>query len=199
MSCATESHAYVIFGATGNLAMAKLLPALFQLHCLGQLAPDVRILGCGRTAFTQQAWRGKLREHLQAADAGLLESFLQRLDYLTGSLEEAAFYQALDVWIGAGECGNNVIFYLSVSPELYVPVTVGLAEAGLLTERTGWRRTCAFSAVAEQLLPRKPGAASYENICKPQTPGCWRAFFGASTISLAASRKPLSIRRWMSG
>ena len=26
MSCATESHVYVIFGATGNLAMAKLLP-----------------------------------------------------------------------------------------------------------------------------------------------------------------------------
>jgi glucose-6-phosphate 1-dehydrogenase len=35
MSCATESHAYVIFGATGNLAMAKLLPGLYQLHCLG--------------------------------------------------------------------------------------------------------------------------------------------------------------------
>ena len=140
MSCATESHAYVIFGATGNLAMAKLLPALFQLHCLGRLAPDVRILGCGRTPFTRDAWRGEVREHLQAADPGPLESFLPRLDYLTGSLEDAAFYQALDVWIGAGECGNNVIFYLSVSPELYVPITVGLVEAGLLAERTGWRR-----------------------------------------------------------
>ena len=61
MSCATESHAYVIFGATGNLAMAKLLPALFQLHCLGRLAPDVRILGCGRTPFTQEAWRREVR------------------------------------------------------------------------------------------------------------------------------------------
>ena len=140
MSCATESHAYVIFGATGNLAMAKLLPALFQLHCLGRLAPDVRILGCGRTPFTQEAWRREVREHLPASDPGPLESFLQRLDYLTGSLEDAAFYQALDVWIGAGECANNVIFYLSVSPELYVPITVGLVEAGLLAERTGWRR-----------------------------------------------------------
>ena len=124
MSCATESHAYVIFGATGNLAMAKLLPALFQLHCLGRLAPDVRILGCGRTPFTQEAWRREVREHLPASDPGPLESFLQRLDYLTGRLEDAAFYQALDVWIGAGECANNVIFYLS-APRTTIR-TVGL-------------------------------------------------------------------------
>jgi len=140
MSCATESHAYVIFGATGNLAMAKLLPALYQLHSLGNLAPDVRILGCGRTQYAQDGWRDEIRKHLEASDAALLESFLLRIDYLAGNLEDAAFYQALNAWMGASECGNNVIFYLSVSPELYVPITVGLAQAGLLTERTGWRR-----------------------------------------------------------
>ena len=140
MSCATESHAYVIFGATGNLAMAKLLPALYQLHSLGHLAPDVRILGCGRTPYTQDGWREEVRQRLDAGDAGSLNTFLQRLDYLAGNLEDATFYQALDAWMGAGECGNNVIFYLSVSPELYVPITVGLAQAGLLSERTGWRR-----------------------------------------------------------
>jgi glucose-6-phosphate 1-dehydrogenase len=139
MSCATESHAYVIFGATGNLATGKLLPALYQLHCLGFLAPDVRILGCGRTAHDRQGWRQDVRT-LLGADGTAMESFLQRLDYLPGSLDEAAFYQALADWIGAGECARNVIFYLSVSPELYVPVTFGLADAGLLAEDHGWRR-----------------------------------------------------------
>lgn len=140
MSCASESHAYVIFGATGNLAMAKLLPALYQLHRLGHLAPGVRILGCGRTPHTRDGWHGEVRQRLEASDAALLDSFLQRLDYLAGNLEDAAFYLALDSWIGARACGNNVIFYLSVSPELYVPITVRLAQTGLLTERTGWRR-----------------------------------------------------------
>lgn len=56
-----------------------------------------------------------------------LEGFLQRLDYLAGSLEDAAFYQALGTWIGTGECARNVIFYLSVSPELYA---VGNDRAG---------------------------------------------------------------------
>ena len=91
MSCATESHAYVIFGATGNLAMAKLLPALYQLHRLGHLAPDVRILGCGRTPYGQDGWRELVRQRLEACDETQLDSFIQRLDYLAGNLEDSAF------------------------------------------------------------------------------------------------------------
>ncbi len=142
MSCTTESHAYVILGATGNLATVKLLPALYQLHCLGYLAADVKILGCGRTPHQRDDWRDQVRKLLAfGTNAGsCLEGFLQRLDYLAGSLEDAAFYLALGTWVGAGECARNVIFYLSVSPELYVQVTIGLAQAGLLAERNGWRR-----------------------------------------------------------
>ncbi len=143
MSCATESHAYVIFGATGNLATVKLLPALYQLHCLGYLAADVKILGCGRTPHQRDDWRADARKLLASAgtDSGrCLEGFLERLDYLAGSLEDAVFYQALGAWVGSGECARNVIFYFSVSPELYAPVTLGLARAGLLTEHNGWRR-----------------------------------------------------------
>lgn len=144
MECSDISHAYVIFGATGNLAATKLLPALYHLHCLGQLADEVAILGCGRTPHTQSSWRDQVRQTL--LDSGItagacLESFLQRLDYLAGSLQDAGFYQFLAAWVnGRGGCVNNVIFYLSVSPELYADVTDGLAAAGLLAEQTGWRR-----------------------------------------------------------
>ncbi len=124
MSCGGISHAYVIFGATGNLAATKLLPALYQLHCMGHLAADVEILGCGRTPFTQETWRAEVRQQFVATgmvEDAALDSFIQRLDYLAGSLKDAAFYQALGAWIGNdGECANNVIFYLSVSPDLYV-------------------------------------------------------------------------------
>lgn len=143
MSCEIDSHAYVIFGATGNLSTVKLLPALYQLHCLGYLAPNVKILGCGRSPYDRDGWREVVRKALTDAGTGsanLLDGFIERLDYLSGSLEDARFYQALGAWVGAGECASNVIFYLSVSPELYVPVTAGLAHAGLLEERNGWRR-----------------------------------------------------------
>ncbi len=143
MSCTTESHAYVIFGATGNLATVKLLPALYQLHCLGYLAADVKILGCGRTPHDRAGWRDAVRQLLATTESvapDCLNGFIERLDYLPGSLQDAAFYQMLAGWVGSGECARNVIFYLSVSPELYVPVTVGLAKAGLLAEINGWRR-----------------------------------------------------------
>lgn len=145
MSCVI-SHAYVIFGATGNLATTKLLPALYQLHCMGYLAADVRILGCGRTAHEPASWRAEVRKLLETVETGSprldtrLDIFLQRLDYLAGSLEAPQFFASLSTWIGRGDCPSNVIFYLSVSPELYVPVTAGLAAAGLLHERNGWRR-----------------------------------------------------------
>ena len=42
--------------------------------------------------------------------------------------------------MGDNGCENNVIFYLSVSPDLYVGVTDGLANVGLLQETSGWRR-----------------------------------------------------------
>ena len=62
MSCATESHAYMIFGATGTQASTKLLPALYPLHCQGQLAPNVRIIGCGQTSFQRDGWRDEVRQ-----------------------------------------------------------------------------------------------------------------------------------------
>lgn len=142
MTCGNISHAYVIFGATGNLATHKLLPALYQLHCQGQLAADVEILGCGRSPFTQTTWQAEVRTKLAGLVEGdaHLDGFVQRLDYLAGSLTDPGFYQALHAWVGDNGCENNVIFYLSVSPDLYVGVTDGLANVGLLQETSGWRR-----------------------------------------------------------
>ncbi|WP_153112044.1 glucose-6-phosphate dehydrogenase [Propionivibrio limicola] len=142
MACAFESHAYVIFGATGSLSNSKLLPALFQLHCCGYLATNVKILGCGRTPYGRADWRTSVRTLLTGAatEDNHLEDFLRRLDYLSGDLHDPAFYQTLTAWVSLSECACNLIFYLAVSPELYAPVTNGLAQAGLLNERNGWRR-----------------------------------------------------------
>jgi glucose-6-phosphate 1-dehydrogenase len=79
MNCPIDAHAYVIFGATGNLATIKLLPALYQLHCLGYLGPNVKILGCGRSAHEAGEWREKVRATLVETGVGVdkrLEDFV---------------------------------------------------------------------------------------------------------------------------
>ena len=68
MSCATESHAYVIFGATGNLAMAKLLPALYQLHRLGLLARRDAPQPCQLWSQSQSDHRGAKVDSLRPAN-----------------------------------------------------------------------------------------------------------------------------------
>ena len=39
----------VLFGATGDLAMRKLFPCLYQAHAAGLLHPEGRILGVSRS------------------------------------------------------------------------------------------------------------------------------------------------------
>ena len=46
----------VIFGGSGDLARRKLVPALFELHCQGQLAPETAIVGFARSVDSDAAW-----------------------------------------------------------------------------------------------------------------------------------------------
>ena len=56
---------FVIFGATGDLASKKLLPALYHLQCAGMMPDEMRILAFGRRPWDEQAWQDFLREQLE--------------------------------------------------------------------------------------------------------------------------------------
>ena len=47
----------VIFGGGGDLAHRKLLPALYNLHVDGRLAPNTAIVGVGRTDVSDEDYR----------------------------------------------------------------------------------------------------------------------------------------------
>lgn len=49
MSSKLNNFDMVIFGATGDLSMRKLLPCLYQAHAAGLLHPQGRILGVSRS------------------------------------------------------------------------------------------------------------------------------------------------------
>ena len=67
-----EPFDLVVFGATGDLAGRKLLPALFYRCAAGQLPAGARIVGVGRRALTTEAFRVRARaaviEHVPEAD-----------------------------------------------------------------------------------------------------------------------------------
>ena len=71
----------VIFGATGDLAMRKLLPALFRRHAVAQIPDDARIIGLSLSKHSTEDYRGlattALEKHIPAdeLDPELLASF----------------------------------------------------------------------------------------------------------------------------
>ncbi|MCX7600295.1 MAG: glucose-6-phosphate dehydrogenase [Armatimonadetes bacterium] len=139
-----EDCILVIFGASGDLAARKLVPALFEL-CRHDLLPDrLLVLGVGRTQFSDEAFREKMvqaiRSHSRptAADAECLKRFTRMLFYQPLATTEPASYQRLRDRLTALEQQYQVrdrcIYYLATPPQLYPTIVEGLAAHGLAAE-----------------------------------------------------------------
>jgi len=91
---------FVIFGATGDLASRKLLPALYNLEAARELGPDLRLIAFARRAWSAADWRAHLAASLErqsgSAPAGaVFDRFAARFDYLRGDLHDGAAYERL--------------------------------------------------------------------------------------------------------
>ena len=86
----TEACTLIIFGATGNLAQLKLLPALYHLETAGLLPDNLRILCSGRSHHSQETWidyvRATLSEHARDPMSDPhCNSFCSRMHYFEGN------------------------------------------------------------------------------------------------------------------
>ena len=142
----------VIFGASGDLAGRKLLPALYQLAKRGLLHEQSRIIGCARTVMSEDEYRESLLKKwfssFPSEESEQIKSFLRRVFYLHGNYDDPAFYRKLESGLRKLEkpldpAMSGRIYYLAVPPELCRPVVRKMYESGLLQEHeTGipWRR-----------------------------------------------------------
>ena len=128
----------VIFGASGDLARRKLLPALYSLHCDGHLPPHFIVLGCGRTPLRDDAFRAAMREGCEAharhpVTAAGWDDFAPRLRYVATDVGNLAAESALPAALAdlGDDCGR--LFYLSLPPSVYPAVLTGLGAAGLVS------------------------------------------------------------------
>ncbi|MEI7970540.1 MAG: glucose-6-phosphate dehydrogenase [Betaproteobacteria bacterium] len=132
-----EPFDLVVFGATGDLARRKLLPALFHRDLAGQIPPEARILGSSRTAMDQAGFRAMAREAIAAGDPAAsgtaeLDRFIERLDYAAADAAAASALAPLGEKLSARPDRIRV-FYLATSPELFGPVCGHLRAHGLVT------------------------------------------------------------------
>ncbi len=139
----------VIFGATGDLAHRKLLPALYNLAHEGALPERFELVGIARRDQDHDTFRAVARESIERfsrrkPDPDVLAGLLDDMRYLPGSFDDDHVYGRLTHTLAefdhkAGQPLNRV-FYLSTAPEFF-PVIVGeIGKTGLnTTERAETR------------------------------------------------------------
>jgi glucose-6-phosphate 1-dehydrogenase len=125
-----RADAFVLFGATGDLARKKLHPALYELAARGRLG--VAVVGVARSEWTDDQLRAHAREAVRAkygaVPAPKLDAFVDRLSYVSGDYGDPATYERLRDRLGAA---RRPLFYLAIPPSMFDRVIGGLMEAGL--------------------------------------------------------------------
>jgi len=137
----------VIFGASGDLAMRKLIPALYSLDSCGEhmLADETMILGCARRPMPIDQFRQHARDAIGRYSNAKIEDacwerFAARLDYLPGIEDLDSFGRLkarLEQIEASGGLPPNRIFYLAIPPGSILDWVQRLHDAGLITPPQG--------------------------------------------------------------
>ncbi len=134
---------YVVFGGSGDLAMRKLIPALFARDREGQIPVGARIIAAARGAGLDADYRQRVQNALADTTARhgttddskskeALERFINRLHYVTLDAYGVAGWDHLKQLLE--QVPQRIrVFYLSVGPELFVPIADRIAHTGLIT------------------------------------------------------------------
>ena len=131
----------VIFGATGDLAQRKLLPALFHRDEQGQLPDGACIIGTSRKAMSKQEFRDfaakAIDSHAKAMNstAEVIERFLNRLSYHAAEAAKDDGWLALEQELSDRKDVVRV-FYLAVGPDLFGAICDRLGEHHLVTPKS---------------------------------------------------------------
>src|SRR3954466_5780612 len=133
-----------IFGATGDLAHRKLLPALYNLAHEGALPERFNLIGVARREMSDDEFRELAKGAIQKysrreADETVLEGLLGRIRYVGFAFDDQDGYGKLRTVIeGLDDDGGgklNRAFYLSTAPEFFPVIVKALKTADLNFDR----------------------------------------------------------------
>jgi glucose-6-phosphate 1-dehydrogenase len=136
----------VVFGASGDLTLRKLMPALASLAGKKRPPAGFSVIGVARREKSDEGWRAEIREMMPEELRAAFDELAPRVHYVQGDVGDAADLGRLKARLeqlpGGSEGGR--LYYLSLKPELFAPAVQQLAAAGLVQAREGeasaWRR-----------------------------------------------------------
>jgi glucose-6-phosphate 1-dehydrogenase len=142
----------VLFGATGDLAHRKVIPAMYHLWRNNLLPHEFVLLAVGRREYDDDAFRADIRASLEEysrvlpIDEPAWRSFSERIRYHRCDFADPAGFDRLATTLDQldeeeGTRGNR-LFYLATQPSQFAEIVGQLGRVGLDHERHdgGWRR-----------------------------------------------------------
>jgi len=136
-----EPCTVVLFGASGDLAKRKVIPAMYDLAIHNGLGPRYAIVGFARTPMAEDVFRATLGEAAKSIsevgpiDPKQWDAFAANLYYSPGDYGNPEAYAQLAKRLAelesAKNIGGNRLFYLSTPPEVYPDIVEQLGRAGL--------------------------------------------------------------------
>lgn len=131
----------VIFGATGDLAWRKLVPALYNLY-LDKWMPDkFTIVGIGRRDISELQFRKSLLDGVNQfsrsgpADKKQWASFAKNIMYQRGEVHDKKTYDTVGKTIAqiekAWKTAADHVYYMAVTPDFFETIAKKLYQAGL--------------------------------------------------------------------
>jgi glucose-6-phosphate 1-dehydrogenase len=147
----------VIFGGTGDLAMRKLLPALYHRERDGQITGDSRIIAASRGDLARDEYLGlveqALQDNLGSGDFDDAEwaKLRNRIHYVQSDAYDHDNWGTLADLLASGEDRIRVA-YLATAPSLFGTIAQGLMKNGLVT-------------ATSRIVLEKPLGHDYESAC----------------------------------
>ena len=131
----------IIFGGTGDLAMRKLLPAMYHRARDGQISTDSRIIAVGRSDMNRDSYIALVEEALQSNlkegefDANEWRAFESRLNYVNADASDPENWTALCDLL-SGKHGRTRVIYLATAPNLFGQIAAGFRSNKLITDHS---------------------------------------------------------------
>jgi glucose-6-phosphate 1-dehydrogenase len=136
----------ILFGASGDLAKRKVIPAMYDLAIHGALGPRYAIVGYARTPMSDDSFRklageaAKSISEVGPIDPNKWNQFASNLHYQAGEYgkpeDYAKLIRCLQELESQKDIGGNQLFYLSTPPEVYPQIVKELGRAGLSRPRS---------------------------------------------------------------
>ncbi len=148
--------AFVLFGATGDLARRKLLPALYRLYCEKALPPHFSVIGFALpdketpdyTEFVRKALQEFVGENERTACS--LDDFVAMTSFIPANFTDADGYIKLHEELSRSQkergTQGNRLFYMATPPSLVPDILGRLKEYELTTpspKEVPWTRIIA--------------------------------------------------------